>query len=55
MDAQQKAERYLKDQARIIRKYGGAAKLHGDKYKEAVSATKRTFQLMSKSQEIVAK
>jgi hypothetical protein len=55
MNAQEKAERYLKDQAKIIKKYGGTAKLHGEKYKEAVSATKRTFQLMSNAREVVVK
>lgn len=54
-DARQKAEQYINAQAKIIKKYGKAPKLYGAKYKEAVSATMRTFQMMSASREVVAK
>ena len=46
-DAKKKAEQYLKDQAEIIRKYGGVAKLKGEKYKEAVNETTRTFEILA--------
>jgi hypothetical protein len=42
--AKKKAEQYLREQAEIIRKYGGVAKLRGPKYKEAVSDTTRAFE-----------
>jgi hypothetical protein len=46
-DAKKKAEQYLRDQAEIIRKYGGVPKLRGEKYKEAVNDTTRTFKMLA--------
>lgn len=47
IDAKKKAEQYLRDQAKIIGRYGKAPKLHGDKYNEAVTDTERTFKLLA--------
>jgi len=50
-DAKKKAEQYLRDQAKIIGKYGIRPKLSGERYKEAVSHAKRTFEVLSGSLE----
>ena len=47
--AKQAAEEYLKEQAKIIGKYGAAPKLSGDRYREALNDTQRTFQTISDS------
>jgi len=47
--AEKIAAKYLKDQAKIIAKYGEAPKLSGDSYQEAKSDAARTFQLLSSS------
>lgn len=49
--AKKKAEQYLRDQAKIISKYGNPPKLHGEKYKEALSQTQRTFEILSETHE----
>jgi hypothetical protein len=46
-DAKKLAEEYLKQQAKIMEKYGQAPKLHGERYREAVIETKRTIQALS--------
>jgi hypothetical protein len=43
------AEQYLKEQATIIGKYGAAPKLSGDRYREALNDTQKTFQTLSTS------
>jgi hypothetical protein len=50
-EAKKMAEEYLKEQARIIEQYGAAPKLRGDRYKEAVSETQKTFQTLRASSE----
>jgi hypothetical protein len=45
--AQQVATQYLRDQAKIISKYGDAPRLSGDRYKEALADTKKTFKVLS--------
>ncbi len=47
--AKQTAERYLKEQAEIIKKYGGTPKLSGERYREALAETQKTFQALSAS------
>ena len=46
-DAKAKAVQYLKEQAKIIEKYGAAPKLRGEKYKAALIDTKRTFEVLA--------
>lgn len=46
-DAKTLAQQYLKKQAQIIQKYGQAPKLHGDRYQEALTETKKTFEALS--------
>ncbi|HET9285449.1 MAG TPA: hypothetical protein VFR24_26150 [Candidatus Angelobacter sp.] len=46
-EAKKAAEQYLKDQAKIMEKYGSSPKLQGDRYREAVNSTTRTFQVLS--------
>lgn len=43
------AEQYLKEQAKIIGKYGDPPRLHGDKYREALAETKKAFTVISAS------
>jgi len=45
--AKEIAERYLREQAEIIGKYGNAPKLSGDRYREALSDTQKAFQAIS--------
>ena len=47
--AKQFATKYLKEQAQIIAKYGSAPKLSGERFKQAVTETQRTFQTLSKT------
>ena len=47
--AKEIAEQYLREQAKIIAKYGSAPKLSGDRYREALSETQKTFQALSTS------
>lgn len=54
-EAKKKAEQYLREQAEIIRKHGGVAKLRGQKYKEAVSETTRTFEMLASAHQHSAK
>jgi hypothetical protein len=46
-DAKKAAEQYIREQAKIMQKYGSSPKLHGERYREAVNDTKRTFELLS--------
>lgn len=46
-ESQKKAEQFLRDQAKIIEKYGRSPKLKGEKYRAAVKETKRIFELIS--------
>jgi hypothetical protein len=46
-DAKKAAEQYLRDQAKIMEKYGSAPKLQGDRYREAVNDTTRAFKALS--------
>ena len=46
-DAKKAAEQYLRDQAKIMEKYGSSPKLQGDRYREAVNDTRRTFEMLS--------
>ena len=46
-EAKQFAERYLKEQAQIIAKYGQTPRLNGDRYKEALADTRKTFETLS--------
>ena len=48
-EAKKNAEQFLKDQAKIIKKYGEAPKLSGAGYKAALTETTRTFQSLSTS------
>lgn len=41
------AEKYLRDQAAIMKKYGDAPKLYGPRYAAAKNATTHTFQTIS--------
>ncbi len=43
------ATRYLRDQAKIMKKYGETAKLSGKRYDSAVKNVARTFETMSAS------
>jgi hypothetical protein len=54
-EAKRKAEQYLRDQAKIIGRYGKAPKLHGAKYDEAVTDTERTFKLLALSRTLNTK
>ena len=40
------AENFLKDQAKIIQKYGHTPKLSGDRYKQVMDDTKKTFEML---------
>lgn len=48
-EAKQNAERFLKEQAEIMRKYGDAPKLRGAEYKSALEQTAKTFQALSET------
>ncbi len=48
-EARKNAEQFLKDQAKIIKKYGEAPKLSGAGYKAALNQTTKTFQSLSTS------
>lgn len=48
--AQSVATRYLREQAKIMRKYGEAPKLSGKRYAAAVKTTARTFETISSTQ-----
>jgi len=45
--AKQAAEQFLRDSAKIMGKYGEEPKLSGDRYREVLAATQRTFQSLS--------
>jgi hypothetical protein len=45
--AKEMAQQFLKEQAKIIGKYGTAPKLTGDRYQEALTETHRVFQSLS--------
>jgi len=47
--AKQAAQQFLRDSAKIMGKYGAEPKLSGDRYKEALEGTKKTFQTLSSS------
>jgi hypothetical protein len=49
--ADQIAARYLKEQADIIKKYGDAPQLSGERYDHAVSATRKTFEAISRAKD----
>jgi hypothetical protein len=53
--AKEIAEQYLREQAKIIGKYGHAPKLSGDRYREALSDTQKIFQALSTSPEVKSK
>jgi hypothetical protein len=46
-EAKKLAEEYLREQAKIMEKHGGAPKLHGQRYRESVTDTQRTIQTLS--------
>lgn len=46
-EAKKAAEQYIKDQAKIMEKYGSSPKLQGNRYREAVNNTTRTFEMLS--------
>jgi hypothetical protein len=49
-EAKKLAQEYIKEQARIMRKYGPAPKLSGERYQEAVHDTQRIIQTLSSAQ-----
>ena len=46
-EAKKNATQFLREQARIIGKYGKAPKLSGEKYQAALRGTAKTFQSLS--------
>jgi hypothetical protein len=45
--AKQAAEQFLRESAQIIGKYGEEPKLSGDRYKQVLAETQKTFQSLS--------
>jgi hypothetical protein len=48
-EAKQNAERFLKEQAAIMKRHGDTPKMSGDVYKTALVQTTKTFQSLSEA------
>jgi hypothetical protein len=48
--AKQAAKQFLRESAKIIGKYGEEPKLSGDRYKQVLAETQKTFQSISAAQ-----